>query len=176
MAADANRHRIIAAASLEEGVFQDHTGCEHPHHLAPDQPPALAGLLDLVAERDSKSRPEQLADVQLEGVVGNPCHRKAMALAQLACGQRDPEDRRCPFGILAEGLVEVAQPEEDDGVGVLALDSLVLLEDRRGFQDRTDPRNCQALADSTRTARTAGHRLRAAGDARGARRMPEPHV
>ena len=57
-----------------------------------------------------------------------------MALAQLPGRQRDAQQRRGPLGILPERLVEVPEAEEDDGVRVVPLDALVLLENRDRLQ------------------------------------------
>jgi hypothetical protein len=61
-------------------------------------------------------------------VVGHTGERKTVAFAELTRGQRDTENGRRPLGVLAEGLVEIAEPEENDGVGIFAFDPLVLLE------------------------------------------------
>ena len=62
--------------------------------------------------------------------------RKTLALAQLARSQRDAEQRCDTFGVLAEGFVEISEPEQHDGIGVLTLDPLILLEDRGRLQRR----------------------------------------
>jgi hypothetical protein len=61
-------------------------------------------------------------------VVGNPGQREPLPFTQLARRQGDAEQRRDPLGVLAEGLEKVTQPEENDGVRVLSLDPLILLE------------------------------------------------
>jgi hypothetical protein len=50
-------------------------------------------------------------------------------LPQLARRQRDAQQRRRPLSILPEGFVEVAESEEHDGIWVVLLDALVLVED-----------------------------------------------
>jgi hypothetical protein len=57
-----------------------------------------------------------------------------VALAQLARGQRDPQQRGRALRVVAERLVKVAEPKEDDGIRVLAFDPLVLLENRDRLQ------------------------------------------
>jgi hypothetical protein len=49
-------------------------------------------------------------------------------------GQGDAQERRRALGVVSERLVKVAQAEQDDGVGMLSLDPLVLLEDWDGLQ------------------------------------------
>jgi hypothetical protein len=53
---------------------------------------------------------------------------------ELARRQGDAQERCGPLGIFAEGLIEVAEAKEDDGVRMLAFDALVLLEDRDRLQ------------------------------------------
>jgi hypothetical protein len=118
----------IVGATLEKRVFHHHAGCEYADHLAPNQASCRCRVFDLVAQGDAQTRLEQFAHVALEGVVGHTGERKALALAQLTRGQRDAENRRRPLGVLAEGLVEIPEPEENDGVGMFAFDPLVLLE------------------------------------------------
>jgi hypothetical protein len=62
-------------------------------------------------------------------VIGNARERKPLAFAQLAGRQGDAENGGDAFGVLAKGLVKIAEPEEDDGVRMLALDLQVLIED-----------------------------------------------
>jgi hypothetical protein len=69
-------------------------------------------------------------------VIGHPRQRKPLAPAELARGQRDAKNRRDPLGILTKRLIEVAEPEEDDGIGVFAFDPQVLLENRARLQRR----------------------------------------
>jgi hypothetical protein len=69
-------------------------------------------------------------------VIGNAGEGKALALAQFPRGQGDAQDGSDPLGVLAEGLVEIAQAKEDDGVRILLLDLLVLLENGTRLQRR----------------------------------------
>ncbi len=62
-------------------------------------------------------------------MVRDAGHGHAVTLPQLARGQRDAEQRRRALGILPEGLVEVAEAEEHDGIGIVLLNALVLVED-----------------------------------------------
>jgi hypothetical protein len=67
-------------------------------------------------------------------VIGNAGQGEPLPFPQLARGQRNAQNWGDPLGILAEGLVEIAEAEEDDGVRVLALDLQVLVEDGRRLQ------------------------------------------
>jgi hypothetical protein len=67
-------------------------------------------------------------------VVRHACQRKSLPFSQFARRERDTENRGDPLGILAKRLIEIAQPEENDGVRMLALDLEVLVEDRTRLQ------------------------------------------
>jgi hypothetical protein len=91
-------------------------------------------------------------------VVRDPGHRHPLTLAQFPRGERYAEDRGGALGILAEGLVEITQAKEEDGISVVLFYPLVLLEYRDRFQssgqDTTRPSSCQAVASSISTWRT----------------------
>src|SRR5205814_2927094 len=148
----ANRDRVVGGPAVEIGVFHHGAGGQYPDDLPPDQAARGTGWFHLVTEGDLDAGPEQLPDVVLEGVIRNAGHRQALPFAELARGQGDAQERGRALGILAEGLVEVAQAEEHDRVRMLTLDPLVLLEDRDRLQGvawlSTWPRSCQALACS----------------------------
>ena len=63
-------------------------------------------------------------------MVGNAGQGGAQAFADRARGQDDIEFARDGLGVFVEGLVEVPEAEEQDGIGVLAFDLEVLLADR----------------------------------------------
>ena len=129
----ADRHRIVGATRkvriLDHGSWRQYTD-----DLASHQAMSGGGILDLVAECDPQACLEQPTDIALECVVGDAGHRDAMALPQLAGRQRDAQQRRGPLGILPECFVEVAETEEHDGIRIVLLDSLVLVEDWNRLQ------------------------------------------
>ena len=53
-------------------------------------------------------------------------HRRAVS----SLGERDAEDLGGGYGVVAEGLVEVTDTEEQDSIGVLSLELHVLLHHR----------------------------------------------
>ena len=71
---------------------------------------------------------------------GNAGHRHLEVLAHAARGERDFQLGRCQVGVVVEGLVEISQAEEDDGVGVGMLDFQVLAADRS--HSNTQQRRC----------------------------------
>ena len=63
--------------------------------------------------------------------MGDASQGDAQVLAHRFGGERDLQLAGAELGVLVEGLVEVAETEEDDGVGVAPLDLEVLASDRR---------------------------------------------
>ncbi len=72
---------------------------------------------------------DQPGNVALDSVIGNAGHRHALPLGHIAAGQHDVELAGGQLGIRVKCLVEVAQPKEDDRVGILALDVEILFAD-----------------------------------------------
>ena len=57
-------------------------------------------------------------------------HRRPARFAQWARCQRDPHHRRCDQGVVEEDLIEVAEAEEEDPLGVLLFRLPVLPHNR----------------------------------------------
>ena len=88
------------------------------------------GILELVADSHTTPRSNELRQVGIEGMVGEArqlyVHRRAVG----TLGKRDAEDLGGSYGVVAEGLVEVTDTEEQDSIGVLSLELHVLLHHR----------------------------------------------
>ena len=79
-------------------------------------------LFELVADGDFLSGLEQSRQVTAGGVVRDAAHGRG-----LASGERDVEDGGGELGVLEEEFVEVAEPEEEQGVArQFAFDAPVL--------------------------------------------------
>ncbi|MBA7692050.1 hypothetical protein ES703_100608 [subsurface metagenome] len=63
-------------------------------------------------------------------MIGNAGHRHPMPLAHLSGGKDNLQFPRGKLGILIKGLIEIAQAEEDNSLGILLLNPEVLLPDR----------------------------------------------
>jgi hypothetical protein len=74
---------------------------------------------------------DQAGDVVVHGVVGNAGHGHSLTFGHRARGECDLQLARDQLGVLVERLVEVAQPEEQDGVGVLLFEGQILASERR---------------------------------------------
>ena len=120
----------VVPVRVEHRRFGDGPWGDDAGDIALDQALRLRCLADLLAHGDLVPRGDQLADVSLGGVVGNSGQGNAMALAHLAAGEHDIEHAGGDDGVVLEGLVEVAQPKEEDDVGVALLDIEVLAAQR----------------------------------------------
>ena len=104
--------------------------------LAPDDALGRLGVLDLLADGHFEALPQELGQVGSDGVIGDAAHRHL-----LPRGQGDIEDGRGRLGVLVEHLVEIAQAEEQEGVGMELLDAEILLHHRGqgGFVGHRSP-------------------------------------
>ena len=88
------------------------------------------GILELVTDSHTTPRANELRQVGIKGMVGEArqlyVHRGAVG----TLGERDTEDLGGSYGVVAEGLVEVTDTEEQDSIGVLSLELHVLLHHR----------------------------------------------
>ncbi|MEA2586221.1 MAG: hypothetical protein QOF33_4306, partial [Thermomicrobiales bacterium] len=110
---------------VEDGAGSDDAG-----DLALDETAALGRLADLVADGDFVAGGDEAGDVAFDGVVGDAGEGDALALAHLAAGEDDVEDLGGDLGVALEGLVEVAEAEEEDRVWEPRLDLEVLAAHR----------------------------------------------
>src|SRR5437899_9287560 len=84
-------------------------------------------------------------------------HGRASGLAQRPRRELHSHDRRRDLGVVEEDLVKVAEPEEQDPVGVLVSRLLVLPHDRSGGDGHAagNPVSCPAVACMTSMLRTS---------------------
>ena len=125
----------VVAAGGEHALLQHRAGGEHAGDLALEQF-ALGGCaLHLVAEGHAVAAAHQLAAVALGGVVGDPRHRHpADRLAGLLAREGELQQSRGGDGVLEEALEEVAQPVEQQPLGVGGLELHVVAQHRRERQ------------------------------------------
>ncbi len=131
---DGHEKRRLARLEIS-GVGQRARGYD-ANHLAAHQALGLLRILDLFADGDTKPLPDEPGDVAVGGVKGHPAHgnRPAAGIFR-ARGEGQLERTRGRQRVLVEHLVEVAHPEEDDGVAVLTL-RVEVLPHRRGRPGR----------------------------------------
>ena len=94
-------------------------------------PLAVAGIADLLADRDRLAELHQPREVLLDRVVRHAGHLDRLAGRLAAARQRDVEQPRRALGVAVEHLVEIAHAVEEQHVGVLRLDAQILLHHRR---------------------------------------------
>jgi hypothetical protein len=88
-------------------------------------------ILGLLADDDLVAELGEPRDVAARRVVRDAAHRHRVVLALVARGEGQVEQARREHGVLEEHLVEVAEAEEDDRVGILVLDVEELPHERR---------------------------------------------
>ena len=96
----------------------------------------LAGIADLLADRDRLALAHGAREVVVERLHRHARHRDRLAAGRAARGQRDVEQARRLARVVEEQLVEVPHPIEQQHVRVLRLDAQVLGHDGgvgRGF-------------------------------------------
>src|SRR3989442_1313066 len=147
---------IVRTRWFEVCIFDNRAWCQDAGDVALDNL-VLACCLDLVADDDLVAGPQQLAHVRLPGVMGHPAHGRAAALPKRARGELHPHDRSRDLRVLEEDLVEVAQTEQEDPVGMLLLGLPVLPHHRgrRRIHAAGSPNNCPAVAWMTRRFTTS---------------------
>ena len=139
---------------------------ENLRHLALDKL-ARPRLLHLVANGDLASGAEQAADVGVRRVKRNAAHGNHAAF-----GQRHIQQLRPQLGVLEEQLIEISQPEKQQGIlGQLALDAAILRHHgsqlgvaghqsrlvRKRSQIEIKKENSEAIAQGDRRSRKRDH-------------------
>ena len=132
VAVDDERRQVVVGPLVEEVGLDDRARGDDAHHLAVHQGAALRRLADLLADSDLVAFADKLSQVAIERVMREARQRHAHALAHRPRGEDDLQLARHELGVLVERLVEVAQPEEDDGLREAALDLQVLAAQGRG--------------------------------------------
>jgi len=108
---------------VDHGARRDHAGNRAIHE-------PIAGGGHLVADRDPVPGLDQPGDVAGHGVMGHTAHGRASAATELAEGQHDLQLFGGDLGVAVEQLVEVAQPEEQQRLGMLAFYVKILAPQR----------------------------------------------
>ena len=104
-------------------------GRDDPDDVALDQPLGQLGILDLLADRRAQARLDDLGQVRVERRMGEPGHRHGVGPLSREVSVR-PEQGGGTLGVLAEHLVEVAHPEQQERIGIAGLQLAILLHHR----------------------------------------------
>ena len=122
---------VVLARAYQVGVHGG-TRCHHARDLALHQGLHELGVFHLVADGHAVALLDQARDVTFGGMVGHAAHGDGGALFLVARGEGDFKLARGYHGVFEEQLVEIAQPEHQQGVGNLLFDAVVLPHQRRG--------------------------------------------
>ncbi len=118
----------LAFARVERGVDRCPRG-EDARDLAADDGLRGLGILHLLAQRDAIALAQQALQVGAGGVVGDPAHGYGFGL--VARGEGELQLARGDQRVLVEELVEVAEAEEQQRVGMRVLGGAILPHDWR---------------------------------------------
>ena len=114
--------QVVIGLALQQAGFDHRARGHQADHLPFHQPFAFAGSGHLLADSNLVAAADEPRQVVIQGVVGNARHRHLVSLAHTPRGQDNLQLAGGELGILVKGLVEIAQAEEHNGVGVLLLD------------------------------------------------------
>src|SRR5487761_55344 len=120
---------VVGSSRIQVSVLDDGAWCKHTRHAALDYA-FLAGRFYLVADCDLVAGAQQLANVNLPRVMRDAAHRGAACFAQRTRREGDAHNRGGDHCVFEEDLVEIAEPEKKDGVGVLFLGFAILAHHR----------------------------------------------
>ena len=121
-----DREQEVVGGTGEERGVGDRSRRDEPHDVTLEEFLALAGGLELLAERDLLAGADQPRDIDLGGVMRDARHRRALPRRQ-----RDLQQPGAELGILEEQLVEIAEAEQQQVVRVALLEVPVLTHHRR---------------------------------------------
>ena len=122
-----DRGHAIGAGVFEEMLVDERAWRDHASDGAIDDALCVLWILDLVGDRDAEALLDEPAQVLLGGVMGHARHRHAGG----ALGEGDAESLVGADGVLAEELVEVPHPEEEQAARVRLLEASELPHRRR---------------------------------------------
>src|SRR5271165_3818179 len=115
----------------QQRLFRRGARRHHARDLAPDQLLASAGLFHLVAQRDAIAFLDQASEIAFKRMIGHAAHGDGLPFFLVARGESDLQFARRYDGVLVEELVEIAQAEQQQSVGCLLLDGVILPHERR---------------------------------------------
>jgi len=110
--ADENRGKKIIGGSVKNDVLGDGARRDNARDFAADNALGERGVLGLVADGDFFACADGLGKVGVERVVRDATKRRACA----GC-ERNAKDGRGALRVIKEEFVEIADAEEEQGVG-----------------------------------------------------------
>ena len=126
------RDQIVVRLLFQQvGLYHGARGHD-PDHLSLHQALGERGVSNLLAYGYLVPPLYQPGQIAVQGVIRDAGHGVPLPPAHLPGGQGDAQLPGCDMGVFIEGLVEVAEAEEDEDIGVLPLDAEVLSADGCG--------------------------------------------
>ena len=126
VAASGHRQEKVVRGAFEVDRVRERARGDDPDDVASQELLLPARRLELLTHGDLLARVHEAGDVAIGGVVGDARHRRALSRRQ-----GDLEEAGRELGILEKGLVEIAQTEQQDVVGIAPLQVAVLPHHRR---------------------------------------------
>ena len=115
-----------------QDVVAQHDARSHQFdHAALDESLHQLGILQLLADGHALARPHQLRQVGVDGMVGKSRQFDVRRRSVGAARERDAQNAAGLDRVVAEGLVEIAHAEQQNGVGMYCLDGVILLHQGR---------------------------------------------
>ncbi len=122
----------IVLTGVENGDVGGSAGSYDAGDFAADEFFAGAGLFHLLADGDFETGADEAGDVAVGGVIRDAAHGYGLTFFAIAGGEGDLEFARGDDGVFVEEFVEVAEAEEEEGVGIAGFYRVVLLHERCG--------------------------------------------
>ena len=132
LSAEIQRGEPVVLARAQQVVVVGQARRDEFRHAAAHELFGELRVFELVADRGLVARVHQLGQVVLQRVVGDAGHFDEAAVSGGLARKHDAQHAAGRERIFAVGLVEVADPVQQDGFGILGLDLEVLPEHRRG--------------------------------------------
>ncbi len=128
IAFDNKSGEVVVQLRFERGLFEHRSRRDNPRDLTTNQPLHQGRILHLLADRNLAPGLHELRNIEIRGVMRHAAHRDCVPLRQ-----REIKELRRFLGVVEEHLVEVAQPEEQQGVfRQIAANPAILVHHGRG--------------------------------------------
>ncbi len=122
---------VVLVGTEHRGVHRC-TRCNDAGHFAPYELGCGRRHFHLIADGDAITLLRQAGDIVFGRVKGHAAHGDRLTLLFVARGQRDLKFPGGSDGVFVKELVEIPEPEHQQGAGHLLLDAMVLPHERRG--------------------------------------------
>ena len=126
-----DREDVVVAARREELVLEDRARSDDLDDVPLHDPPRLRRILELFADRHAATHLEQAGDVFIHGLYGDAREGNVPLSAVVPRGEGESQQAAPLLRVLEEHLVEVADAEEEERIGVARLDVEILPDERR---------------------------------------------